>query len=609
MDESVIVDRGDRYVETCFAFARTLLEMAEIAKSDGLGGVPKRHLLARLADQVPDADRAGWRVESDVLFRTIRRDLQAPVVDVFRESSHDGSGGIPRERRSLVLAPETMIQQIVLVDIDPSANRLLARIRDLSFTDQQPHYLPRPRVTHPLLNAHLNGDSMSDRDFFREAFADIRWLHQQGFIGGNYYMSDFRVRISFAGLVWLRDREWAMTEEITQGSATAGVSSSFNGARDFLESREDIGRGSFTAQVFPVMLAGPSDVVDEIQAARDAIDQWNAIHARDDHVVLVPMHWSRDASPGVGMPAQERIHDLLSDKASALIAIFHERIGTPTGDEVSGTASEINRFARKGKPVHVYFSEQPIKPRVAESSEFRRLREFEQELAGESLQARYESHDDLKTQLTKNVGMMGRDFIRGRRAILTGLITEPVEKPSVSQVADDLIVELSYRPDQEGYPTLHRATSDEVTASRVADTLRRRFQDDDMHRVDILLENSGKGVMRRFQQRWVPLGMLTASGHFEFGFVKAQPLPFTSVIRPGQSIQSRLWVSLMMLMSFGQTGAEQLSAKDGSWREMGILVHTWTDGSGYDYEDKQKLLIRSGGERSMELRLESTTDG
>ncbi len=598
-------ERADRYIDVCLTVARTLLEMSESPEYRSMGGVPRRHLERRLAEQEPEASRAHWFVESGALYRTIRRDLQAPVVALFQQSSHDGSGGIPRDRKSLVRDPSLLDRQVASVDIELSEARLLEGIRELSFADQPPDYLPRDRVTPGNLNDLLNGDSTEDESFFREAYDDIRRLHDKGLIRGGYFTSDFRVRISLAGLIWLRERDRALTEEMDGNDSTRILGSASRSS----SATSTVIAGSFGAQVFPIMLAGPSDASGGIQAARNAIDQWNAIHARDDQVVLVPMHWSRDASPGMGMPAQARIHELLSDHASALIAIFSQRLGTPTDDAVSGTASEINRFAQNGKPVHTYFSSQSVSLATAESEEFRRLREFQKELAKDSLQERYGSDAELELMLAKNIGMIGRDFIRKLRANALSDPEPDQTASTASSSSSDLIVELIARADQEGYPVLQRASPDDVGMSSVARELSRRFEDNDIHQVRILIENTGTTLVKDFQQRWVPFGMLTLMNTYEFGFVQPQPLPYASLLRPGQQLTARLWVSLMMLMSFGQTRDEQNFAPEGSWRAMGVLVYNWSDALGRRFEEKHKLWIRSGGTRSLELRLEPTTDG
>jgi hypothetical protein len=48
---------------------------------------------------------------------------------------------------------------------------------------------------------------------------------------------------------------------------------------------------SYTALVVKVMIASPSDVPRERQLVRDVIHEWNAVHAEDRKVVLMPVGW------------------------------------------------------------------------------------------------------------------------------------------------------------------------------------------------------------------------------------------------------------------------------------------------------------------------------
>lgn len=73
--------------------------------------------------------------------------------------------------------------------------------------------------------------------------------------------------------------------------------------------------------------------------------------------------------------AQSIINYQIIDRLDILIAIFQNKIGTPTINSQSGTVEEITRVYESGKPVLVYFSEKPIDPRLVDSQEFRSSRD------------------------------------------------------------------------------------------------------------------------------------------------------------------------------------------------------------------------------------------
>lgn len=76
--------------------------------------------------------------------------------------------------------------------------------------------------------------------------------------------------------------------------------------------------------------------------------------------------------------------------------------GTSTGIDVSGTAEEINRAVSLGKPVHVYFSEEPL-PRDTDPGQLAALKEFKDELQVSGLLGQYRDPADLAGQVVRAV--------------------------------------------------------------------------------------------------------------------------------------------------------------------------------------------------------------
>ena len=54
---------------------------------------------------------------------------------------------------------------------------------------------------------------------------------------------------------------------------------------------------SFKSETYRVLIASPPDLVDERQAAIEAINDWNALHAVAESVVLLPVKWGRHMLP------------------------------------------------------------------------------------------------------------------------------------------------------------------------------------------------------------------------------------------------------------------------------------------------------------------------
>ena len=58
----------------------------------------------------------------------------------------------------------------------------------------------------------------------------------------------------------------------------------------------------FSATVFKVMIASPGDMQEHRDQFRDAVHDWNAIHAESTDRILLPIGWETDATPAVGVP-------------------------------------------------------------------------------------------------------------------------------------------------------------------------------------------------------------------------------------------------------------------------------------------------------------------
>ena len=111
---------------------------------------------------------------------------------------------------------------------------------------------------------------------------------------------------------------------------------------------------SYASTVVEVLISSPSDVGDARDAVQDEIAQWNLAHARQRGMTAVAVRWETHALPQMGGHPQSILNQQLVDRCDVLVAVFGVRLGTPTPHGESGTAEEIERFVRTGKPVLVY---------------------------------------------------------------------------------------------------------------------------------------------------------------------------------------------------------------------------------------------------------------
>lgn len=119
---------------------------------------------------------------------------------------------------------------------------------------------------------------------------------------------------------------------------------------------------AYQATILNVMIASPNDVSEERQLVRDAIYEWNAIHSKQFGVMLNPVGWETHVAPEMGGRPQEIINKRILEDSDILLGIFWTRLGTETGEYVSGTVEEISRHISSQKLTSIYICDRPIPP-------------------------------------------------------------------------------------------------------------------------------------------------------------------------------------------------------------------------------------------------------
>src|SRR5215207_6971628 len=93
----------------------------------------------------------------------------------------------------------------------------------------------------------------------------------------------------------------------------------------------------FRCETYRVLIASPSDLVDERQVAAEAMSEWNALNAAAENIVLLPVKWETHATPETGVRPQDAINRQLVSECDILLGLFWTRLGTSTGVAASGT--------------------------------------------------------------------------------------------------------------------------------------------------------------------------------------------------------------------------------------------------------------------------------
>lgn len=148
------------------------------------------------------------------------------------------------------------------------------------------------------------------------------------------------------------------------------------------------------ASAVTVLIASPGDTTEERSALRRALSEWNEDHTQRTHIALIPWLYERHAVPLTGDRPQALINTQAVDKADVVVALFNAKLGSDTGEDVSGTVEEIRRASDNGKPVHVYFSTAPI-PRDHDPEQLAKLNEYKRQFQGGSLYGTYDDTANL----------------------------------------------------------------------------------------------------------------------------------------------------------------------------------------------------------------------
>lgn len=184
---------------------------------------------------------------------------------------------------------------------------------------------------------------------------------------------------------------------------------------------------AFQATVIPVMIASPGDVSEERDVIRGVIHDWNDVNAEHTHTMLSAVGWETHSSPEMGARAQEIINTRVLKNCDLLIGVFWTRLGTPTGESLSGSVEEIEEHIQAGKPAMIYFSSKPVAPASIDLVQYEKVKEFQEKLKALGLIETYNDIQEFKDKLSRHL-----QLTLVRNEYLKGLIAPPDLPVSVS---------------------------------------------------------------------------------------------------------------------------------------------------------------------------------
>lgn len=110
--------------------------------------------------------------------------------------------------------------------------------------------------------------------------------------------------------------------------------------------------------------------------------------------LVVPTHWTSDAAAQHGDRPQASLNNQLVNSADIVIALFWHRLGTNTGEALSGTVEEIEEAADGGAYVGILRCTRAF-PHDVDTAQIESLRDFYSSIVDRSLVLPYADEPDL----------------------------------------------------------------------------------------------------------------------------------------------------------------------------------------------------------------------
>ena len=151
--------------------------------------------------------------------------------------------------------------------------------------------------------------------------------------------------------------------------------------------------------LYKLLISCPSDIENEINIIKNAVENFNKTLGDAINIKIETLYWKDDVIPQMGEDGQSIITNQIVKEADAVIAIFGEKLGSPTPRYESGTIEEIEEMLKEEKQVFLYFSNKPIDRKIRDSEEFDKIEKFKEKYGSKGIYAEYKDDDDFKEKV------------------------------------------------------------------------------------------------------------------------------------------------------------------------------------------------------------------
>ena len=152
-----------------------------------------------------------------------------------------------------------------------------------------------------------------------------------------------------------------------------------------------------------LMISCPSDIKTEVEIINKVVENLNDSIGISMDVFIKTLHWSKNVMPEAGDYPQSIINKQILEKSDAIIAIFGNKIGSPTQHYESGTIEEIERMIQKGKQVFVYFAEKPLLYSEIDMKAQKKIQAFKNKYKDRGIYTVYHSDEEFNALVSNHL--------------------------------------------------------------------------------------------------------------------------------------------------------------------------------------------------------------
>ena len=152
-----------------------------------------------------------------------------------------------------------------------------------------------------------------------------------------------------------------------------------------------------------LMISCPSDIKTEVEIIKRVVENINDSIGISMDIFVKTLHWPINVMPEAGDYPQSIINKQILEKSDAIIAIFGNKIGSPTQHYRSGTIEEIECMIQNRKQVFVYFAEKPLLFSEIDMKAQEEIQDFKKKYKDRGIYTVYHSDEEFNAYVSNHL--------------------------------------------------------------------------------------------------------------------------------------------------------------------------------------------------------------